>query len=62
MDKLTIREQIAAAILANDKATLKELKEQLGRDRWLENWRANGSKMIDWLEPNPFIKWVSTTE
>lgn len=60
MKNPTIREQIAAAILANDKASLMELKEQLCRDKWLENWRANGSKMIDWLEPNPFIVWVTT--
>lgn len=61
MKNTDLREQIAAAILANDKATLKLLKEQLGRHKWLEQWKANGSKMIDWLEPNPYIKFVDTT-
>lgn len=52
----TTSERILECIANNDIEGLKEIKGQIGRDKWLKAWRDNGSKMEDWLEPNPFIK------
>ena len=61
MKNTDLRQQIAAAILANDKATLKLLKEQLSASMWLNQFK--GSVPISaWLEPdNPLIRFVDTT-
>jgi uncharacterized protein YpbB len=58
---MDMKDQIIEAIKTKDKEKLKELKDQLGRDKWLKVWQERGSSMKDWIElENPFVKFVET--
>lgn len=60
-DQKTIAERIREAIGKNDLDALKALKDEIGRDRWLKQWKARGSNMKDWIEiDNPFVRFVET--
>lgn len=54
----TIAERIKEALAHGDAEAIKALKDEIERDQWLNKWRARGSKMEDWLGPNPLIRWV----
>lgn len=55
MDEKELNHQIVIAILANDKDQLKQLKDKLARQRWIKQFNGN-IPPIEWLKPNPFIK------
>jgi hypothetical protein len=56
---MEIKDEIIEAIRANNREKLRELREQLTRDKWLNEWRDRGSNMSEWIElENPFIKFT----
>ncbi|MGN7203934.1 hypothetical protein ACTHQF_06640 [Pedobacter sp. SAFR-022] len=58
---MEIKDKIIDAIKANDKEKLKELQDEISRDKWLKDWRARGSNMGDWIKlDNPFVRFVET--
>jgi hypothetical protein len=54
----TIAQRIKEAAASNRLEGLKAIKEEIGRDQWLNAWRDNGSKMEDWIGPKDFSKKV----
>lgn len=56
-DQETIASRIREAIKKQDAEELKAIRSEIARDRWMNQWKANGSKMSDFIHPNPFVLW-----
>ena len=50
-----ISERILGCIRNKDIEGLKAIKEQIGRNQWLNQWGGKSVPIEAWLEPNPFI-------